>query len=140
MNAIAFIKKYATAGIALAAVLGFSAFKSVTKIDRQEDLNLKNEVKTLVNPQWFSYTGDPNHPNFNTDKLDPSKYAPTGNSNIGSRPCPSSGDFCGIFAETVMDGTQEVPNLSVGQPVRTELDSYSNGAGESTRTYIDEQG
>lgn len=93
----------------------------------------------LANPQWFAYTANPNSANFATEKLNPANYSATTISNINSRPCPLENEFCGIYAETIMSGTVQQPNLSVGQPVRTELDSYNNGDGESHLTYIDEK-
>ncbi len=93
--------------------------------------------KKLANAQWFVYTANPNGSNFNSEKLNPANYSPSGVSDQEDRPCNSENEFCAIYAETVMVGSQQQPDLSTTQPIHSELTSYSNGDGSTT--LIDEK-
>ncbi|WP_437920668.1 hypothetical protein [Sphingobacterium sp. LRF_L2] len=99
----------------------------------EKDKEKKEEPKkaVLVNPQWFTYTANPNSVNFATEKMNPANYSSTGISDQDERPCNDANEFCGIYAETVTLAGQSRPDLSSAQPVYTALQSYSNGSGPS---------
>jgi hypothetical protein len=88
----------------------------------------KVETKKLVNPQWFTYNLDPTLSTFNTDKLNPDNYTATSITDPVSAPCSGDNDFCSIYAETVSGK----PNLNVGQPIRSQLNAYTNRSGETS--------
>lgn len=97
MKAIAFIKKYARAGIALMAVLGFSSFK-------------------MLSDDWYEFTGD--------DPKNGSHYELVGNS---PNNCETGSQVCAIRPQSldedgnpVIDATMEAEiNLATSQQSST---------------------
>lgn len=103
-------------------------------VNAMENKVEKVETKKLVNPQWFTYNLDPTLSTFNTDKLNPDNYTATSITDPASAPCSGDNDFCSIYAETVSGK----PNLSVGQPIRSQLDTYTNRSGETSILHQEE--
>lgn len=110
----------------MAFVLGLGLVVSMSSFKASHSVSDKK-----VNPQWFTYNLDPTLGTFSSDKLVASNYTATGitNPSTGSAPCSGNARFCAIYAETV-SSTQ--PDLTSGQPIRDELDDYTNGAGQSS--------
>lgn len=92
MRLIEIIKQNIIAAVAVAMVVGFSAFKIADKSQ-----NLDNEV-------WFTFDSElnPGDVGYDQDVLDPTKY--TNTQNPGSPNCPGLDKVCAVRAEPDVNG------------------------------------